>query len=639
MADPGPGTLYGAYARAATVPPGGELEFGLVGGPHGLPPDRTVEVFHLNAGTSVLALDVPADDLVLTVPADWPSGFYRADFRPSGGSVWFAVRRAASAAPKPILFSISFTTFEAYNHRGVPGQGLYFSEQPDRAHRISFDRPGARPSTREWEESLMRWLHRTGWEVDFCSNIDIHYHPEILTGHQLLVCAGHDEYWTWEMRDAVEGFVESGGNLAIFSGNTCWWQVRLEDEGRTMVCYRDPLLDPMATVDPRKVTTHWSSEPVNRPENAMTGLSFRWGGGCWMDFDDFADETYRVAFADHWVFEGTGLRDGDRFGRGAIGYEVDGADLVFENGVPRATGRDGAPASLALLATADLRHWRRFGQSGWAAMGVFDRGAGSVFNAGTIAWGDMLDRGDPVLDRVTTNVLERFTAPRDFSRWAVLGRTPDLRCVAAGGNRLYGVDASGRLHTRDVSRQNLAWTDIGPAPADTVALAAPQEAIDGADQGLYALAAEGEIHYRDAQPGPAEWRLFAKTPARPRTMAACYDGLFAGDPDGLHHLSFRDLVAGGSRNWTRVGAAPAIVSLTALTGRLFAITDDDRIRSRLPTAGESGWTDHGAAGGCVALAAWAGQLIGVTATGRLVGRSAFGPGIPLAADAPASREA
>ena len=35
-----------------------------------------------------------------------------------------------------------------------------------------------------------------------------------------MLSVGHDEYWSWEMRDAVEGFVAAGGNVAFFSGNT-----------------------------------------------------------------------------------------------------------------------------------------------------------------------------------------------------------------------------------------------------------------------------------------------------------------------------------------------------------------------------------------------------------------------------------
>ncbi|MBR7832550.1 hypothetical protein KDL01_04730 [Actinospica durhamensis] len=621
---------YGAYARSMTCRPGEELEFQLVPGPDGLPDGRTVEIFHLNAGQSLLTLEAPADVLRLAVPEDWPTGFYRADFSPGGGCVWFAIRPAASAPRAKILFSIAFTTFEAYNQRGVPGQGLYFSEQPDRAHRISFDRPGARPSTREWDETLMRWLHRTGWEVDFCSNIDIHYHPEILEGYRMLVCAGHDEYWTWEMRDAIEGFVDRGGNLGIFGGNTCWWQVRLEDEGRTMVCYRDPVLDPMAAIDPRRATTHWSAELINRPENTLTGLSFRRGGGCWMDFDDFAEETYEAVFADHWVFAGTGLSDGERFAKGAIGYEVDGVDLVVEDGVARATGRDGTPGSFVILAKAELEHWRKFGQQGRAVMGVFERGAGSVFNAGTIAWGDALDKGDPVLARVTGNVLERFTAEPDVTRWSVLGRAPHLRCMVVSGTRLYGVDESGRLLGRELSRQNLRWTDLGPAPQDAVAIAAPQEALDGQWQGLYVLTEGGAIHFRFATADPADWTELVGAPSGLRNLAACYAGLFAEGGDTLYYLAFADFGDGKDPEWKPLGPAPALVSLTAMTGRLFAIDEEGRVLSRLPSVGAAGWTDHGVGGGSTVLAAGSGQLLGVTEDGTLVSRSAFGPGIAVA---------
>ena len=50
--------------------------------------------------------------------------------------------------------------------------------------------------------------------------------------------AGHSEYWSGRERDALKAFVDRGGRLAIFSGNTCFWKVRWEDEGRTLVCHK-----------------------------------------------------------------------------------------------------------------------------------------------------------------------------------------------------------------------------------------------------------------------------------------------------------------------------------------------------------------------------------------------------------------
>ena len=50
------------------------------------------------------------------------------------------------------------------------------------------------------------------------------------------------------MRDALDAHVAGGGNAAIFSGNTCFWQIRFEDDGRAMTCFKyragaeDPVL-------------------------------------------------------------------------------------------------------------------------------------------------------------------------------------------------------------------------------------------------------------------------------------------------------------------------------------------------------------------------------------------------------------
>ncbi|HEY0807193.1 MAG TPA: N,N-dimethylformamidase beta subunit family domain-containing protein, partial [Pseudonocardiaceae bacterium] len=363
-------------------------------------PTGSVTVRDAVSGQVMLADEpVRGADWSLDIPATWSSGLYQAVFSPGAGTdaeVWFVVR-ASSPRRRPILLSVPFATWQAYNRSGVPGEGLYWAEDPLRASTVSFDRPGGGPPPERWEEGLMRWLRTAGIEVDYCSNIDLHTDPGLLAPYRLLVVNGHDEYWTWEMRDAVERFTRRGGNLAIFGANTSWWQMRLADNARTMVCYRDAAADPVTT--PERTTVEWSSAPVHRPENAMTGLSFRLGAGCWgPDMADMYGESYTVRFADHWVFEGTGLTDGDKFALGALGYETDAADIEEIDGVPRVTGRDGTPPSFTVLATADLRHWSAHGQAGAATMGVFDAGRGTVFNAGTVNWGAAI--GDPTVARI-----------------------------------------------------------------------------------------------------------------------------------------------------------------------------------------------------------------------------------------------
>jgi hypothetical protein len=74
--------------------------------------------------------------------------------------------------------------------------------------------------------------------------------------------------------------------------------------------------------------------------------------------------TYNVCRPDHWAFAGTDLRYGDGLGLGShiVGYEVDGCDMVLENGIPKPTGSDGTPKDMTILATAPAHLQHRGGE-------------------------------------------------------------------------------------------------------------------------------------------------------------------------------------------------------------------------------------------------------------------------------------
>jgi hypothetical protein len=75
-----------------------------------------------------------------------------------------------------------------------------------------------------------------------------------------VLSVGHDEYWSAKMRDHLEDFIGKGGNVAFFSGNTCCWQVRSEEDGRALVSWKQwHNLDPVfPSGDHRLLTTLWS---------------------------------------------------------------------------------------------------------------------------------------------------------------------------------------------------------------------------------------------------------------------------------------------------------------------------------------------------------------------------------------------
>jgi hypothetical protein len=94
--------------------------------------------------------------------------------------------------------------------------------------------------------------------------------PELLDRYRTLVTAGHDEYWTSACRDYTERFVDRGGNLAIFGANTCWWRTEVRDGELRVGKDKE---------NPAGGDLWWQTD---RPENPLTGLSYRNGAGSWL---------------------------------------------------------------------------------------------------------------------------------------------------------------------------------------------------------------------------------------------------------------------------------------------------------------------------------------------------------------------
>jgi len=410
--------------------------------------------------------------------SNWSSGYYAVTVTSGDERAdAFFVVRPDPGDPAPILLVLSTSTYDAYNDWGGPS--LYTG-----GTRVSAERPMAKgflvkpePHRRKmqpepdrealwffrwaeplglsvwsggagwwnWERPFVRWATANGYRLDVAISTDLEEHPEVLDGHRLFVCVGHDEYWSWGMRDALDAHTASGGNAAILSGNTCCWQVRFEDEHRAMTSYKyradeDPVI---GTPQEHLLSGAWWDRRIGRPETSTTGLTFSRGGYSRYGLGvPRASGAYTVHRPDHWLFEGTDLRYGDALGLAdtIVAYEVDGCELTTgPDGLPAPTHADGAPATLEVLATAPARLWRQdeqpsrythepgelehtamalYGEE-WpthverlannhAVLGVFTTpGGGTVVNAGVTDWACGL--GDPAVDRITRNVLDRLS--------------------------------------------------------------------------------------------------------------------------------------------------------------------------------------------------------------------------------------
>jgi hypothetical protein len=296
----------------------------------------------------------------------------------------------------------------------------------------------------KWEHAFVRWAETAGYAFDYLTDYDLDQFPTILDPYDVVLLVGHSEYWSGPERDRIDGFLDRGGRLAIFSGNTAFWKVRWEDEGRTLVCHKWKGETAEATT-PDRATHLWSHPMFARPEAQTTGLSFIFGGYHRLGLCAARGVGgYTVYRPDHWALDGADLFWGDVFGDEIplIGYENDGCAITFgEDGLPAARPGLGVPADLEIIAMApaafaespspyrslippeqlDVVARIAYGDDspesqarvmrGHAVMASFRRGRGEVFNAGTTEWAHGLAAGDPYVERITRNVLERFLGP------------------------------------------------------------------------------------------------------------------------------------------------------------------------------------------------------------------------------------
>lgn len=297
----------------------------------------------------------------------------------------------------------------------------------------------------QFERHFAVWAENNGYEHDVACQVDIETHPDLIRGYDAVVIVGHDEYWSTPMRDVVDGYVENGGRIARFAGNFLW-QVRLEDNGRTQVCYKGlaHTEDPAFKETPHLLTSAWADPFVNRSGAETFGLDGTEGGYCrvggavprWPG-------GWVVQEPTHWSLEGTDLQYGDMFGQEArtFSYEVDGVPHTFENGKIVPTSDSGAPEGMVLIASGpasmiepvrDIEGavWflayadgaakavLRYGTTDAEAMeranytrgfmAAFAKGAGEVFNAGSCEWVQGLRLRDSDTETITRNVLDRF---------------------------------------------------------------------------------------------------------------------------------------------------------------------------------------------------------------------------------------
>ena len=332
------------------------------------------------------------------IPHESPSGMYTAVAKNQSGNtefITFIVKEGAVAAPSDILVIAPTNTWQAYN---LWGGASFYRYGPDgetdeeEAIRlsviVSFRRPNKvdRPFGDEGhltasEAHLLRWLERKGHDYAMICDEDLHYNPNALQGRKVVILQVHPEYYSSEMLNQIATYQASGGNLMYLGANGIYWKVGMSDDEQ-IECRKDG--------DSHRFTEGFGGlwRDHGRSPVYFVGSHYSKPG-----FDTY--HPYQVINANHWIYDGTGLKNGDLFGESSLnrgkasGHETD--KMTSET-----------PDDFQLLAKGTNPN---FGGAELLIRESPDQGM--VFSVGSITYTGALPVDESV-SKITENVLNRF---------------------------------------------------------------------------------------------------------------------------------------------------------------------------------------------------------------------------------------
>jgi hypothetical protein len=344
------------------------------------------------------------ETFTVTVPPDWGSGIYSAACTDADGNtcdITFVVKPALASRAR-IAVLANANTWLAYN--GWGGQSKYSG-----LARTSFHRPmpGAAPDGEmhltRGELWVLGWLEREGFQSDVYSDIDFHNEGCDAAQYSCLVVGTHPEYWTTQMHDNAAAYLDAGGSLVYIAGNGVFEVGEYDNDQKEMIFRLGVEGGPREDALFRR---------LGRPERSLLGIATE---RCGVEGSPFV-----VQFADHDLFAGAGVSNGDTFGDSGLNtgfgngkasaWEVDTSDGPGATSTaladcamsPRVVPASTLPGALTVLAVG-----RPDARGVGGDITIYDHpGGGFVFAAGSLTFGGSLVV-DPVMTTLMRNVLQR----------------------------------------------------------------------------------------------------------------------------------------------------------------------------------------------------------------------------------------
>ena len=232
----------------------------------------------------------------------------------NGDSNFVPIMVTNPESKSPVTFISSVLTWQAYNEWG--GYSLYKGPNLTRRSRamvVSFDRPydgDGGGQFRYMEFPIVRLAEKLGIDLNYITDLELNKNVSSLVNAKSIVYGGHGEYWTTQMRRALDSAVSRGINLVSFGGNAGYNRPRLQAHDRELVMWRGSASDPNRKKSVL-ATTRWRSFPIRNPESALLGAQYVGLG---------VNGDYTIAHPLRWPFS---VMKHPIVLRGIVGREVD----------------------------------------------------------------------------------------------------------------------------------------------------------------------------------------------------------------------------------------------------------------------------------------------------------------------------
>ncbi|MBM4076121.1 MAG: carboxypeptidase regulatory-like domain-containing protein, partial [Planctomycetes bacterium] len=229
-----------------------------------------------------------------------------------------------------------------------PGSFNTWGFQDEDYQPLSFERPEPGNAVREDEEvtdpirgrlpcgmapaewRLLGWLEREQFAYDYYSEWQLHNGDLDLDAYKVLILSVHPEYWSRQMYSRVKEWVHRrGGKLMYLGGNglNCEVEFLGEDRLRFKTNLSPSSGGALGMPDPKNPNIYLESRMHRTLESEANLL-----GVVCTESGIMTAAPYKVVDETHWIYAGTGLKNGDLFGieslherihGGASGHETD----------------------------------------------------------------------------------------------------------------------------------------------------------------------------------------------------------------------------------------------------------------------------------------------------------------------------